>query len=201
MNFRSAKEEVADETNPFSFKEFVKIKSQSTAKRKEVKDKPQQHLKGCSGVPFEEAATTSKGLSLSLLEHYLPDGVARSPSLEEDDDDWSEMYQPAVMEAAHEFSFSDSLCGVSYSPLTLSPTELPHQFTPSEWLVDEEEEEEEGEGEEEEEGEEKGYILGDTASQAGAPDDEPEPPRDHFDLVGEVLYQSQLLTNEKASSS
>ncbi|XP_043576565.1 endosome-associated-trafficking regulator 1 [Chiloscyllium plagiosum] len=147
------------------------------------------HLQGSSEVPFEEAASPSKGLSLNLLEHYLPGGTARSPSLEEDDDDWNEMYQPAVIEAAHEFSFSDSLCAGSYSPLTLTPVELPHQdsvqFTPSEWLVDEEE------------GEEKDYVLGDTAAQAGAPRVEADPPKDHFDLVGEVLYRSQLLTNEK----
>ncbi|XP_072422135.1 endosome-associated-trafficking regulator 1 isoform X2 [Chiloscyllium punctatum] len=191
MNFRSSKEEIPDETNPFSFKEFVKIKSQSTAKRKEVTDKTPQQQKGSSGVPFEEAASPSKGLSLNLLEHYLPGGTARSPSLEEveDDDDWNEMYQPAVIEAAHEFSFSDSLCAGSYSPLTLTPVELPHQdsvhFTPSKWLVDEEE------------GEEKDHILGDTAAHAGAPRVEADPTKDHFDLVGEALYRSQLLTNEK----
>ncbi|GCC19412.1 hypothetical protein chiPu_0021069 [Chiloscyllium punctatum] len=99
------------------------------------------------------------------------------------------MYQPAVIEAAHEFSFSDSLCAGSYSPLTLTPVELPHQdsvhFTPSKWLVDEEE------------GEEKDHVLGDTAAHAGAPRVEADPPKDHFDLVGEALYRSQLLTNEK----
>ncbi|GCB82356.1 hypothetical protein scyTo_0023075, partial [Scyliorhinus torazame] len=155
-----------------------------------------------AGISFEGGTTAPKGLSLSLHfpERHFPDLKAHSPSLEDEDDDWSETYQPAVIEAAHEFSFSDTLRGVSYLPLTLNPAELPQQdtvqFTPSEWLVDEEEEEEGSP----EEGEEKDYIFGEKTSQPGAPCDEPDPPRDHFDLVGEVLYQSQLLTNEKASS-
>ncbi|XP_038637764.1 endosome-associated-trafficking regulator 1 [Scyliorhinus canicula] len=198
MNPNRVKEEDADETNPFSFKEFVKIKSQSTVKEKMVKNQTHQQLKNPAGISFECGATAPKGLSLSLHfpERHFPDLKAHSPSLEDEDDDWSETYQPAVIEAAHEFSFSDTLRGVSYLPLTLNPAELPQQdnvqFTPSEWLVDEEEEEGGPE-----EGEEKDYIFGEKTSQPGAPCDEPDPPKDHFDLVGEVLYQSQLLTNEK----
>ncbi|XP_041049718.1 endosome-associated-trafficking regulator 1 [Carcharodon carcharias] len=190
---QGVKEEGADETNPFSFKEFVKIKSQSTVKEKVVKNQTHQQLKNSAGIPLAGVATAPKELSLSLdfPKRYFPDPTTHSPSLEEEDDDWSETYQPAVIEAAHEFSFSDSLCDVSYMPLTLSPTELPRQdsvqFTPSEWLLDEEEEE----------GAEKDCILGEKTSQFGPPCDEPDPPRDHFDLVGQVLYQSQLLTNEK----
>uniref|UniRef100_UPI00398F4145 endosome-associated-trafficking regulator 1 n=1 Tax=Pristiophorus japonicus TaxID=55135 RepID=UPI00398F4145 len=186
------KEEDADETNPFSFKEFVKIKSRSTTKGKE----------SSTGIPFEVGATAPKGLSLSLTfpERYFPVPTAHSPSLDEEDDDWSETYQPAEIEAAHEFSFSDSLHGVSYAPLTLSPAALPQQdssqYAPSEWQVGEEEEGDEEE-EEEDEGGEKDYIEGDTASQLGTPCEEHDPPTDHFDLVGEVLYQSQLLNNEK----
>ncbi|XP_067868165.1 endosome-associated-trafficking regulator 1 [Heterodontus francisci] len=186
------KEEGADETNPFSFKEFVKIKTQSTAKGREVKNQTYQPLKNPEGILFEGGATAPKGLSLSLdfPECYFPESTAHSPSLEEEDDNWSETYQPAVIEAAHEFSFSDSLYGVSYTPLTLSPTELPQQdsaqYTPPEWLVEEEGQEEE-----------KDSFLGDTVPQPAPPCDKPDPPRDHFDLVSEVLYQSQLLTNEK----
>ncbi|XP_078082327.1 endosome-associated-trafficking regulator 1 [Mustelus asterias] len=195
---QGVKEEAADETNPFSFKEFVKIKSQSSAKEKVVKNQTYQQLKNSAGIPFEGGASAPKGLSLSLHypEHHFLALKAHSPSLEDEDDDWSETYQPAVIEAAHEFGFSDTLCGVSYMPLTLSPAELPQQdsaqLTSSEWLV-----EEGGAEEGEEEEEEEDCIFGNKTSQPRPPYNEPEPPRDHFDLVGEVLYQSQLLTNEK----
>ncbi|XP_067826094.1 endosome-associated-trafficking regulator 1 [Heptranchias perlo] len=180
------KEEDYDETNPFSFKEFIKIKSQSTAKGDGIKKQTHQQPKKSAGILFEGGVTAPKGLNLSLNfpERCFPDPVAQSPSLDEEDDDWSETYRPAVIEAAHEFSFTDSLHGVSYAPLTLSsplfPLQDSAQYTSPEWQEEEED-----------------HIEGDPASKHSPPCDERDTPTEHFDSVGEVLYQSQLLSNEK----
>ncbi|XP_051892889.1 endosome-associated-trafficking regulator 1 [Pristis pectinata] len=186
---RGEKEKDDEETNPFSFKEFVKIKSRSTTKGEEMKN---QQLKDSIGIAFEGGLAAPKELNLKLNfpEGYFPDPMPNSPSLDEEDDDWSETYQPAIIEAAHEFGISNLLQGVSHAPLTLSPTDPLHydsaQYAPSEWQVDDEEEEEE-----------EDHSKGSAASQLDPSLDSHDPPKDHFDLVGEVLYQSQLLSNEK----
>ncbi|XP_078282000.1 endosome-associated-trafficking regulator 1 isoform X2 [Rhinoraja longicauda] len=150
-------------------------------------------MKGSTGITFEKGLAAPKELNLRLNfpESYFPDPMPNSPSLDDADDDWSETYQPAVIEAAHELGFSDLLHGNSHNPPTLSPTELLQhdsiQYAPSEWQVDDEEEEEV----------EEDHNKWDATSQLQPPCDDADSPKDHFDLVGEVLYQSQLLSNEK----
>lgn len=191
---RGEKEKNDEESNPFSFKEFVKIKSRSTPKREEMRKQIHHQLKGSTGIAFEKGLAAPKELNLRLNfpESYFPDPMPNSPSLDEEDDDWSETYQPAVIEAAHEFVFSDLLRIDSPNPQTLSPAELPQhdsvQYALSEWQVDDEEEEEEGE---------QDHNKWDATSQLQPPCDGHDCPKDNFDLVGEVLYQSQLLSNEK----
>ncbi|XP_072096525.1 endosome-associated-trafficking regulator 1 [Mobula birostris] len=189
---RGEKEKDDEETNPFSFKEFIKIKSRSTTKGGEVKKQTHQQLKDSLGIAFEDdlSAAEELNLKLSFPESYLPDPMPNSPSLDEEDDDWSETYQPAVIEAAHECGFSNFLHEMSNTPLALSPADLLHhdsaQYAPSEWQVDDDQEEEE-----------EDHCKGNAASQMDPSCDSHDPPKDHFDLVGEVLYQSQLLSNEK----
>ncbi|XP_069775980.1 endosome-associated-trafficking regulator 1 isoform X2 [Narcine bancroftii] len=176
-----------EERNPFSFKEFVKIKSQSTTKGEERIKQAHQPLKDCTGIGFKGGLAAAKDLNLKVNfpESYFPDPMPNSP-LDEEDDDWSETYQPAIIEAAHEFGFSELIQDLPDAPLTLCPTELlqhdSFRYAASEW---------------QEEEEKKQHSKRDATSQLECPNDGLDTKKDHFDLVGEVLYQSQLLSNEK----
>ncbi|XP_042193669.1 endosome-associated-trafficking regulator 1 isoform X1 [Callorhinchus milii] len=162
-----------DETNPFSFKEFIKTKSQSVTKEKERKRQTPKKISSTVGAASHRVCMASKGLSLKLpfRGHCSPDPMEHSPSLDEDEDDWSEAYQPAAIEVAHD------LCQASFTSLLLSSKEPVQQVRPqyilSEWEVDDEEEEEE------------------------KVNDDGDAPVQQYDLDGEVLYQTQFLNDEK----
>ncbi|XP_066466915.1 endosome-associated-trafficking regulator 1 [Tiliqua scincoides] len=110
-----------EEANPFSFKEFVRSKNQSTAAATAVgsaKDTSGVALesRGGSSVGPKESTSIprildddddslsleSLGLNLGFQEPFFPDPTIVSSMLEDDDDDdWSSSYQPSAIEEVH----------------------------------------------------------------------------------------------------
>ncbi|KAH1179214.1 hypothetical protein KIL84_021797 [Mauremys mutica] len=75
------------ESNPFSFREFVRSQGRSAAPR---------------GASPKAAARPASGLSLRRQEPFFPDPSAgRGPLDEEEEAEWSGCYQPAAVEHAH----------------------------------------------------------------------------------------------------
>ncbi|KAJ6653308.1 hypothetical protein lerEdw1_009337 [Lerista edwardsae] len=108
----------SEEANPFSFKEFVRSKNQSTAAPTLVgppKCAGKEYRGGSSLGPKEpprfplildqedSSPLESPGLNVGFQEPFFPDPTAVSSALEdeEEDEDWSSSYQPSAVEEVH----------------------------------------------------------------------------------------------------
>ncbi|MBN3320150.1 SDCG3 protein, partial [Atractosteus spatula] len=117
----------ADELNPFSFKEFIRSKSQSTDSTQDAAGKrsynPSRKKNVGNSVLVEEDCTSLKSYNFSLdfQEPFFPDPSLISQSLEDDqddDEDWSGSYQPSIIEEAHEFGLCSTADSTPCAPYT-----------------------------------------------------------------------------------
>nr|XP_020650574.1 serologically defined colon cancer antigen 3 isoform X2 [Pogona vitticeps] len=117
----------AEEANPFSFKEFVRSKSQNAPPAAVPRAKggrgasPQEPGRSSQLLEDDSFSPDSLTLSLGLREPFFPDPTVTDSFLDDDEDeeeDWSRTYKPSAVEDTHHASrapgTSRSSCFDSY---------------------------------------------------------------------------------------
>ncbi|XP_078238972.1 endosome-associated-trafficking regulator 1 [Pogona vitticeps] len=101
----------AEEANPFSFKEFVRSKSQNAPPAAVPRAKggrgtsPQDPGRSSQLLEDDSFSPDSLTLSLGLREPFFPDPTATDSFLDDDEEeDWSRTYKPSAVEDAHHAS-------------------------------------------------------------------------------------------------
>ncbi|XP_030063495.1 endosome-associated-trafficking regulator 1 isoform X3 [Microcaecilia unicolor] len=116
-----------DETNPFSFKEFVKSKNRSAVKNEEQNNKMYQ--KG-SPRPTVMPDNSPFVLNETDVNPDFQETFFKDPTLDdildddEEDGDWSGSYQPSVIEESQGARTAGPSLSTTYDSFSLNPSEL-----------------------------------------------------------------------------
>ncbi|XP_048841768.1 endosome-associated-trafficking regulator 1 isoform X3 [Brienomyrus brachyistius] len=121
-----------DEMNPFSFKEFIRNKNQSSSIMEcEEGKKSVLFQKKVSAGAFveEEGCFSPQNFDIDQQEPFFSDPTPIPQSLDNELEDWSGSYRPSAVEAAHEFRLESS----SFSALSSRVTDEGEETEPT-WL-------------------------------------------------------------------
>ncbi|XP_041098820.1 endosome-associated-trafficking regulator 1 [Polyodon spathula] len=140
-------QEESDEMNPFSFKQFIRIKNQPTSSTQDTNEKKRnQKDKKLLGSTFivEKGTAAPQGynFSLDVQEPFFSEPTMHSLSVkeeeeeDEEEDDWNGSYQPAAIEEAHKLGSSSSLVNTTRQPLASPSTECNEGASLHSWWLE-----------------------------------------------------------------
>ncbi|XP_036383902.1 endosome-associated-trafficking regulator 1 isoform X2 [Megalops cyprinoides] len=133
------KHQDVDELNPFSFKEFMRSKNQSSIPHNDGEgEKSYVTLKTCDSTFVAEDCSSPMSFDLDFQKPFIMDPALFPQSLDNDTEEkWSGSYQPSAVEKAHEFELYGTLDNSELTNLSSVSTKE-EKLTGALWQLDRE---------------------------------------------------------------